>query len=78
MRLVYVHCLEIQVENHCWLESPFLTAQQLHSHEAAMRVAAIQALKAWKVAKFPQHQWLDPTKAEVYAVKLREGRCLPG
>ena len=59
LRLVYVHCLEIQVENHCCLESPFLTAQQLHSHEAATRVAAVQALKAWKVAKFPQHQWLE-------------------
>uniref|UniRef100_A0A4W2IKT1 Uncharacterized protein n=1 Tax=Bos indicus x Bos taurus TaxID=30522 RepID=A0A4W2IKT1_BOBOX len=59
LRLVYVHCLEIQVENHCCLESPFLTAQQLHSHKAATRVAAVQALKAWKVAKFPQHQWLE-------------------
>ena len=43
LRLVYVHCLEIQVENHCCLESPFLTAQQLHSHEAATRVAAVHA-----------------------------------
>ena len=59
LRLVYVHCLEIQVENHCCLESPFLKAQQLHSHKAATRVAAVQALKAWKVAKFPQHQWLE-------------------
>lgn len=59
LRPVYVYRLEIQVENHCWLEPPFVTAQQLHSHEAATRVAAIQALKAWKVAKFPPHQWLE-------------------
>lgn len=59
LRPVYVYRLEIQVENHCWLEPPFVTAQQLHSHEAATRVAAIQALKAWKVAKFHPHQWLE-------------------
>ena len=51
MRLVYIHCLEIQVENHCWLESPF---SQPSSYTATRRP------RGWLPSRPSRHgRWLS-------------------
>ncbi|XP_008581466.1 PREDICTED: ribosomal protein 63, mitochondrial [Galeopterus variegatus] len=50
--------LEIEAENHYWLSTPYLSAEQEYGHAAARRAAAFEAIKAATASKFPPHRFV--------------------
>ncbi|XP_004714882.1 ribosomal protein 63, mitochondrial [Echinops telfairi] len=50
--------LEIEAENHYWLSTPYLTAEQEFGHAAVRRARAFEAIKAASTSKFPPHRFV--------------------
>ncbi|XP_058403823.1 large ribosomal subunit protein mL63 [Diceros bicornis minor] len=48
--------LETEAENHYWLSTPYLTAEQEFGHAAGRRAAAFEAIKAAGASRFPLHR----------------------